>query len=408
MLPLHLMSLHEISTREERTMALCVKKPNNTCPWDDQTATTAASPSTSTPPSEARFCHDDDNRLLRRLWGEFRIVENNDKYVETGKCEHPSPALQFCSRIRHFLEFDNDRLSSDISSATNVFNRRRNRNIGFGDRIRYGLQSKPASSQQRWLQLRKFWRHNARRRLRKVERNQHVQQLPIKIRTAEEVSTYVSPTKISIKSASSCDNYNDNNIFHNIFCRYRCQNSKELLWRYFRLLEFRYSRYYQQECQQQQCHQHDDDDEYLQQTKLRLFGQPEQQQQLSTRTIFQYTNETTQGQSNIVTAKSSQIPPRPSHPHNISNLQHLFQFVVVTALLCSQLSNKLYTYTKSRNSRRRTICDSMSPISLARSEKCLRTETFARLSKRTRPSVCMLQSITLVSHPRNRYVSLVH
>lgn len=44
------MSLHAIS-KGQGTMALCVKKPVKRFRWDEQSATTAASPSTSTPPS---------------------------------------------------------------------------------------------------------------------------------------------------------------------------------------------------------------------------------------------------------------------------------------------------------------------------------------------------------------------
>lgn len=402
MLPQHLMSLHEISKREERTMALCVKKLNRTCLWDEETATTAASPSTSTPPSVKRVFHDDTvssikiSGLLRRLWREFYIVDDYHEYIKAGKCQYPTTAIQFCSGVGLFLECDNARLLS----ASDLSNRRRHGNLCFGDRFRYGLRSK-ASIQQRWMQLRKYWRHNARRRLRKTERDQHVQQFSAIGRTAEEISTNVSPSKSFLKFPSSfnIDNYNDN-IFH-VVCRNSSQDSQELLRRHFWFLKFRYSNSFQH-IYQQQYHL----DQYLQQIELRTlqewyssFGQ-QQQQQLSTRTIFQHPNETTQGQSNIVNAKSSKISTRSNHTHNASNLFHL-----IAALLCGQLSVKLYTNSTCRHSRRRTICDSMSPIFLARSKKRLPTKTSARMSERTRPSVRLCQSIALVSHPRNRYVS---
>lgn len=376
MLPLHLMSLHEISKREERTMALCVKKPNSTRPWDDQTATTAASPSTSTPPSNTGTSYgcksfDSLGRLLRRLCREFNFDNVDDK---ARTCQYPTATLYFCARTG--LQQCRTGLSDDVSTASELCYGRRNGNICINDRFRYGIHGSEAKPQQKWLRLRKYWRHNARRRLRKIERDQRLQQLPVDSRNAEETPTNVARTDHGFQNKFANNHTNDN-----IFRRNSCKDSEELLWRRIRFVKFCSNQSYQQ----QQYN--------LQQTKLRSikeYNSLGEQLQLSTRTIFQHLNETPQGQSNNVTAKSSEIPTRSS----ISIL-----FVITKSR--DQLSDELYTDTAGGHSRRKTTCYSMSPLFLARSKKFLPTKTSTRMSKRTRPSVCLLQSTTLESHHRN-------
>lgn len=369
MLPQHLMSLHEISKREERTMALCVKKLNNTYTWDEQTATTAASPSTSTPPSDSTFVSAlSSDSWLRRFWREFCLNINVDETTN----EYTSPALQLCGRTELF---ECAGLSSDI------FHRCRNGNVALNDRFQCGLQPQ-AKPQQRWLQLRKYWRHNARRRLRKTEREQFRQQY---IPFAEG---YSEETRTSSELPATDTNH-------------RCKDSKELLWRRFRFIQFHCSpdnqhQFNQSEQQQQQYN--------MQQTKLRKLETDRSiidlfQLQLSTREVLQCFNETTQCPSNNVITKSSEITTRP----NATNVCKWF----ISPQFHDQLhniSNQLYINVTSRNTRRRAICDSMPPLPVARFKQFLTAKTLTGMSERKRPGVCMLQSITLESHPRNRYV----
>lgn len=408
MLPLHLMSLHEISKREERTMALCVKKPNSTCMWDDQTATTAASPSTSTPPSTAESTSSSSydgttsasvklNRLLRRLWRELNlndIVCDDDVDNKARACQHPTAALQFSARVG-WLPCRTTGLSADVSPTADLRYGRRNGSVCLGDRLRNGLRSE-ARPQQRWLQLRKYWRHNARRRLRKIERDQYIKQLSVDGGISKESSTYVPRTDNEFQAFANIHPFShihrsDKQFIdeYNFVCRYSSKDPKELLWRQFRFIEF---------CGYQSGNKPQQQQYHLQQTKLRKLQEFSKQQEFSARIMFQYFNETTQGQSNNIAVESSKVPTRSSSPYNASELVNLF----VVTKFHDQLSDELYTDKKGRNTWRRTICDSMSPIFLARFRKLRPTETFTRVSKRTRPSVYMLQSITLESHSRNR------
>ncbi|GBP08817.1 hypothetical protein EVAR_70211_1 [Eumeta japonica] len=149
-------------------MALCVK--NLTGPaWNEQTATTAASPSTSTPPSVATELYYDDAilnshrfGLLRRLWREINNGEFFDKHVENG-------------------------------------------NYCFGDRFDTDYSQNKRST--KWFQLRKYWRHNARRRLRNVERGSTFSSYQLQV---EFLRGRNLPNKESIRTTSCCHNkFND-------------------------------------------------------------------------------------------------------------------------------------------------------------------------------------------------------
>ncbi|TMW48501.1 hypothetical protein DOY81_006428 [Sarcophaga bullata] len=406
MLPLYLMSLHEISKREERTMALCVKKPRGTSPWDEQTATTAASPSTSTPPSATGASNDNAVfsigliRLLRRLWREFNFDGN---LLWRRNCLYSSAALQFCIRIGLFEQCNGTRLHPDAAKTSGLSQRKRKGDVLFGHRIRYGLQSENSSNQQRWLQLRKYWRHNVRQRSQQIERNQHIEQFSVDLRITNEsvpvISSFNHPAPVKSTNGIECtycctNGYNNN--FYDIVRRYRCQNSEKLLWRNFRLVEFLCNSTSQLLQQQQPLQQN-----YLSSSKEWSWYSYGQQLQFSPRTTFQYPYETTQGQSNKFPAESSKISPRSNFTHANTSVQFLQRHIVVVSPLFKP-SDQLYFSTTRRNTRRRTICDSLSPIFLARFKKCLPNKETACVPERTRPSLCLLQSTTLVSHPRHR------
>lgn len=412
MLPLHLMSLHEISKREERTMALCVKKPNSSCPWDDQTATTAASPSTSTPPSEGAHgtgTNGSFGRLLRRLCREFNIDLNLNETAS----EYTTPALQ--SGGRNGL-YSNSGLSLDVPSTSGLCHGWRNGNFAINDRLRYRLCAE-ARPQQRWLQLRKYWRHNARRRLRKVEREQLVQQhLPADQGSSAEENrtTWHIPAKNNIQKFDASPDHQQSNIrtspiltalpnrSHDIFCGNRSKDSKELLWRRIWFVKFRCCQSPQHKRVEQQQHH----DHILHQTKLRKLEKVGRRQPIQTRNVLQCFNETTEGQSDNVPAESGEITSRssPNSVADISSGSGRFNGGRTKFHDHQHISIELYIDAKCRNTRRRAICDSMSPIFVARSKEFLTAKTLTSMSERTRPSVCLLQSIALVSHSRNRYV----
>lgn len=406
MLPLYLMSLHEISKREERTMALCVKKPRGTSSWDEQTATTAASPSTSTPPSATGTTNDNavfSIGLIRRLWREFNFDGN---HLWRRDCLYSTAALQFCIRIGLFEQCNDPRLHSDVAKTSGLSQRKGNGDVLVGHRIRYGLQSENSSNQQRWLQVRKYWRHNVRRRAQQIERDQHIEQFSVDLRVTNEstpvVSSFNHPATVKSTNGINCNycctnNYNNN--YYDIVCRYRCQNFEKLLWRNFRLFEFLFNSTYQLLQQQQQLLQQN----YLQSSKEWSWSSNGQQLQFSPRTTFQYPYETTQGKSNKFPAKSSKISPRSNFTHANASVQFIQRLVIFVSPLFKP-SNQLYFSTTRRNTRRRTICDSLSPIFLARFKKCLPNKATACVPERTRPSLCLLQSTTLVSHPRHRLV----
>lgn len=153
MLPKKLMSLHDIPKRKEkRTIALCDKKQPGyvRCGWDTDahTATTAAAPSTSTPPSSG-VTVTAQRQLLLLVCERFC---NSDS--DNAAAKHAPASVLLDSLLHRLFRLVSPAPSGESSASPRPSNGHV-RGIGL---FLYNW----------WLQLRKFWRRFAKRRKRRA------------------------------------------------------------------------------------------------------------------------------------------------------------------------------------------------------------------------------------------------